>query len=373
MKRVMILDSDYPSQDNLYGDVFVHTRAKAYQKSIIVQVVSFFNSKPDYEYEGISVKHALGLDELFVLYKNFKPDAIFIHFYNRKLFQFINEIDVPVVIWVHGYEALGWYRRLFNYTLYEIIRNIHSIIIPNIRQMVGFRNLIMFSNKNKRVRFVFVSKWMKKVAEVDSFNKIENYSVIPNPINTQLFDFHVKDVEQRKKILIIRSFSSNKYANDISVNAILILSKMPFFSELKFSIYGKGRYFKTLTNPLKPFDNVLLNETFLDNSAIPNIHKQYGVFLCPTRQDAQGVSMCEAMSSGLVPITSNCTAIPEFVQANKSGFLTSSAKEVAASIVKLYNEPLLFESMSKAASIYVNKKCSFDKTIEKELSILNFE
>ena len=36
-----------------------------------------------------------------------------------------------------------------------------------------------------------------------------------------------------------------------------------------------------------------------------------GIFICPTRQDAQGVSMCEAMSSGLVPITLYNTAIPE--------------------------------------------------------------
>ena len=43
------------------------------------------------------------------------------------------------------------------------------------------------------------------------------------------------------------------------------------------------------------------------------MHKKNGIFMVPTRLDSQGVSRDEAMSSGLVPITNNVAAIPEFV------------------------------------------------------------
>jgi glycosyltransferase involved in cell wall biosynthesis len=371
LKRIMVLDSDYPGADNLYGDVFVHTRVKEYQKTAVVKVVSFFRDKKDYAYEGVSVVHAPQIQDVERIFKEFNPEYIFIHFYNRKLFGFISKVNIPVVIWVHGYEALGWYRRLFNYTLYGLLRNIHNIVLPNVKQMIGFRKLVEFSNKNNRVHFVFVSDWMRKVSQADSFSKIRNYSIIPNPINIDLFKYNLKTEQDRKRILMIRSFNSHKYANDLAVEAIKLLSGKPFFNDLQFCIYGKGKYFKTLTDPLKSFSNVSLNETFLANQEIPGVHKQYGLFLCPTRQDAQGVSMCEAMSSGLVPITSDCTAIPEFVEHLHSGLLSDNPQELADAIEKLYHDPSMFVRISKQASASIVEKCSITNIVTKELSVFN--
>ncbi len=47
----------------------------------------------------------------------------------------------------------------------------------------------------------------------------------------------------------------------------------------------------------------------------------YGVFLSPTRMDAQGVMMCEVMASGLLTISSDNTAIPEFIVDEQNGIL----------------------------------------------------
>ena len=80
--------------------------------------------------------------------------------------------------------------------------------------------------------------------------------------------------------------------------------------------------------------------------------------------------MCEAMSSGLIPITSNNTAIPEFVEDEVSGFLTNNYKEIASKIEYLYNNPKRFEEMSKSASFLINEKCSVKKVISKELEIM---
>ncbi len=367
----MVLDLDYPSENNLYGDVFVHTRVKEYKKYALVQVVSFFRAQPDYEYEGIKVVHAPSINDIFYIFNQFKPDSVFIHFYDRRLYPFIKNIEVPVIIWVHGYEALGWYRRLFNHSTYGLIRNAHNIILPNIKQMLGFRKVVEFSNKTKRIHFVFVSDWMRRTAESDALIKAKYYSLIPNPINIELFKYSSKIADNRKKILLIRSFGSRKYANDIAVDAILKLSKKSFFEDLQITIYGAGKLFKPLTEPLKQFANISLNEKFLPNHLIPQIHYHNGVFLCPTRQDAQGVSMCEAMSSGLVPITINCTAIPEFIQNKSNGLMGKNAAELADQIEYLYYNPEAFLGISKKASEFINAKCNISDIVKKEMAIIS--
>jgi glycosyltransferase involved in cell wall biosynthesis len=238
--------------------------------------------------------------------------------------------------------------------------------------MLGFRRLIKASNEGDRIHFVFVSDWMRIVAEQDSLLKVKNFSIIPNPINLKLFSYQQKLPGHRKKILILRSFNSRKYANDISVEAILQLSKKPFFEELRIAIYGKGKDFTVLTAPLKKFSNIELHERYISNVEIPEIHKHYGAFMCPTRQDAQGVSMCEAMSSGLVPLTSYSTAIPEFVEDNETGLLTSNSAELAEAVEKIYKDTELFQRLSKQASEFIGRKCSIDQIVKQELSILNF-
>ena len=97
---------------------------------------------------------------------------------------------------------------------------------------------------------------------------------------------------------------------------------------------------------------------------------QNGVFLCPTRQDAQGVSMCEAMSSGLVPVTSNNTAIPEFVEDKHSGFLnTNNPVNFADSIEFLLKNPKIFLKISKNASSSIEKICSSKIVAKLELEL----
>lgn len=94
--------------------------------------------------------------------------------------------------------------------------------------------------------------------------------------------------------------------------------------------------------------------------------------LIPTRQDAQGVSMCEAMMSGLVPVTSNNTAIPEYVPEN-CGYLTNNYKELALAIKTMYFNQDEFLQKSKNAHEFIQKKCSSKVVIERELEVIKSE
>jgi L-malate glycosyltransferase len=371
MKRIMVLDTDYPAPDFLYGDVFVHTRVKEYAKSADVRLISFFRDRNNYEYDGILVRHAPTIDQLKEEYDRYRPDILFIHFYNKGLFEFVTAVDVPVVVWVHGYEAMGWYRRWFNYELISLIPNLFHIVADSLNRMLSLRKLIHYANRTKRVHFVFVSNWLKKVVETDTFRtRIKNYSIIHNPINCSLFRYEGKHPELRKNILLIRSFEAKVYANDVAMEAIRILSLRPCFKDLQFSIFGQGRYFDVLTDRIKEFQNVFIHKTYLPNSEIPAIHDRHGIFLSPARLDTQGVSRCEAMASGLVPLTTNCTAIPEFVENEVSGFLTRSAGDLAEAMERLYNDPALFSRISHSAAQAIREKCDIGKIVKAELGLI---
>lgn len=370
--KLLIIDENYPHLDNLMGNVFVHVRAKEYAKKHQVRVVSFFRKQRCFNYEGIEIEMADSIKTIQQSIQEYNPDRILIHFYHSWMLEhIIKGSEVPVLIWVHGYEALGWYRRLFNFTLYSPV--LLSYILKNTIQQFNFRKLIHYSNASEKVRFCFVSEWMRKITEVDTLSRIKNKVILPNPIDTDLFKFSQKHPDLRKKILLLRSFETRKYANDLSIAAIHILASKPYFQDLSFTIIGKGQLFRKLTRTLINYSNVTLKETAVRQILIPVLHKEHGIFLCPTRQDAQGVSMCEAMSSGLIPITSRNTAIPEFVTDQESGFLTSSPQQIAAAIEKIYYNPDLFTAISKKSSESIKNISGFQETIKNELNFIEYE
>ncbi|PEI96075.1 glycosyltransferase family 4 protein [Bacillus pseudomycoides] len=371
----LILTHQYPKKDNLYRNGFVHQRVKAYIASNYnteVWVMKENNDEEIYYFDGVKVIE--GNKEQFNHYvKKNKIDRILVHFLLENMVEALLKvsINIPMFIWVHGYEALKWNRRLFQPWNFYSWRDLR--VRKNLKQLKAFKH---FNEKNEmeKISYIFVSNWMKKIAEQDVKTKFKKTYIIPNYINTDLFKYEKKEENQRKKILLIRSFHNRKYATDVAVNAILELSKTEKFTDLEFEIYGNGKYFNFDTRLLDKFSNVKVHNKFLTQEEIADIHKKFGVFLCPTRQDAQGVSMCEAMASGLIPITSNNTAIPEYVTHSETGFLTNNHKEIADSILKLYNNAELFTTMSKMTSDSINQICNYEETIKKELDkIINLQ
>ena len=370
--KILVIDDNYPSLTNLYGDVFAHVRIKEYKKKYIDTIVAakLTSLGENYTYEDIEVVSCNNdMKVLHTTIATFQPTIILIHFATFPIIkQVVFKYSVPFIIWVHGFEALGWYRRIFNFTT---IAHFLRYIKGNMVQLFYFRKLIKFANKSSEVTLVFVSEWMKKIAETDCFAKVDKYKIIANPINNHLFFPEEKPAELRKHILMIRPFSSKKYGTDIVTEAMLLLQQKPIFKELQFTIYGAGAFTSPLYQAFKDCNNVQIHEGFLKQTEVKALHSKHGVFFALTRQDAQGVSMCEAMSSGLVPITSNNTAIPEFVQDGYSGILTNNKpEEVSAAIEKLVLEPALFSKLSKQAAAAIILKTGIDNVASQEITLI---
>jgi len=373
--NVLLITDHYPDYHDLYRYAFIHSRLKEYKnrgQAVDVFKCSEFHPKGYSEFEGIDittgfyqeVNHAL-------LYGGY--DTVLIHFLSETIWNGIKHgvKGKKLIVWIHGAEVQPWWRREYNYSTEQQLEHAKKAS----EKRLGFwREIFTLARDSKEydIHFVFVSDYFaKEVFEDTQFTlPEEKYSIIHNYINNELFRYREKEMELRKKILSIRPFASHKYANDLTVKAIMELAKDPIFKELEFRIIGKGELFESTVKPVRKYKNVILEEKFLRQEEIATLHQDYGIFLVPTRMDSQGVSRDEAMSSGLVPITNHVAAIPEFVDRN-CGMLVDSEdyKGLAESIKILYHDPELFQRLSQNAAERVRRQSGIDNTIVKEMEL----
>jgi glycosyltransferase involved in cell wall biosynthesis len=273
-----------------------------------------------------------------------------------------------IFVWVHGFEIQPWYRRDFNNDTAQQRRAAQK---ESTARIAFWRGLLEEMPAN--LRLIFVSRMFAEQVMEDIGLRIpaEKYRVIHNPIDTTLFAYHPKPPEQRRKILSIASYSSRKYANDLSVRAIQSLANRPWFGELEFRFVGDGRLFDEVLAPLRQFGNVVIERRFLSPDELRDMYREYGVFLCPSRWDSQGVSRDEAMASGLVPVTTAVGAIPEFVNA-ECGVLAppEDFAGLAAGIESLYLDESRFATMSLNASRRVRRQSDINDIVAKEMMML---
>jgi len=377
-QKYLVLTNAYPHQNQLYRNGFIHRRVKSYQDAGVEVEIFVLNpgykEMENYRFDGVNVfRGSKSVFHHFLSENDYKK--ILIHFVSIDMIDVIKEAkpSIPLVIWIHGYEAEAWHRRWFNFlgSKQELERILNMADGYYVNQL----NLMnwLYTTKELDVKFVHISKWFKEhIAECDARAKTQNATIIPNIIDSKVFDYVEKTKDDRLKILSIRPYASRKYANDLSVQAVLELSKRPYFDRLSFAFYGDGKLFDETLKPLKKFSNVEIHKGFLQQQEIADLHKEYGVFLCPTRLDSQGVSMCEAMSSGLVAISNNITAIPEFVEHRHTGLLANPEDPIhlADQIETLFFNENLFLRLSQNAAKDIRAKCGQEVVIHNELELI---
>ena len=317
----LLVTNHYPAYDDLYRNGFVHTRVTAYkEQGVHVDVFRLRNNESlSYnEFENIDVITG-AKTTLATLLESGTYTSVLVHFLDAQMWEVLRKhIDhIKVTVWVHGAEIQPWWRREYNYSTDE---QLALGKLDSEKRMSFWRELLQPMPAN--LKLVFVSRYFAEEVMEDLGFRIpeDHYEIIHNPINTELFSYEEKPVEQRKKILSIRPYASRTYANDLSVKAIQLLAQKPFFTELEFTMIGDGPLFEETLAPLRQYPNVRIQRGYLSQSQIALTHKDFGIFLCPSRMDTQGVSRDEAMASGLVPVTSAAGAIPEFVD-QASGYV----------------------------------------------------
>ena len=372
---ILTVVGGYVSNTDKYNNTFVHARVKAYiQKGIDAKVFLLSNRKKSLHYSIEGVDVTIGnVEELASFVKSNKIEALCFHFFRADMIKALQKIKqkYPVFIFVHGNEALMWHERIFPDRLNSFVPFLKFIKYTVVNSYNIKKIKRYLKNTKHKITIVCVSEWMKKVTikNWDLSNTDCKIEIIPNIINEEVFEYCEKDEKKRYNLLMIRSFANGKYAVDKAINVIELLSRHEVFPRMNIKIVGSGRLFNKYTGRINEYPNIEIHEGFLTQEEIANVHKDYGIFLCPTRQDAQGVSMCEAMSSGLIPITSSNTAIPEFVPA-EFGIACETEQQMVDKILEIIEKPELFKELSLGVSQFIQDKCSRQKTSEIEIQLI---
>lgn len=373
----LVLAKQYPSYDDLYKYGFLHSRVRAYKNNNhIVDVFRITNNNADLgfrEFESIDVFSGNN-DNLRDILDSGQIKNIFIHLMDEKMWNIIKDYreTLKITIWLHGAEVQSWQRREFD------LSGLNESEVERKKKLadnrLSFWKKLIEEELNSNITLVFVSNTFLKEVEEDLELKIpsSNKTVIHNYVDDTIFKYTEKNTEDRLKLLSIRPYAGPKYGNDITVNALLELSKYEFFKELEVNIYGDGLEFDSINEPLIQFENIHLHKRFLSHHEIAAAHKEHGVFLNPTRWDSQGVSRDEAMSSGLVVVTNKVAAVPEFISdAEGALFGSDNVKEMVERIKEIIQNPSSFLIKSKAANERVNLQCGFENTITQEIKLMD--
>jgi len=366
----VLLTNIYPSYGNLYRNGFVHSRLRRYlEAGRRLETVTLGTAhQPEFrEFEDVDVA-VLRPADLSATLATGEARSLTVHCLLPETWDVLKTAPSlpPTTVWIHGFEIQPWWRRRFNYTSEEELEAAKDL---SETRLTMWREI--FESSPEDMHFVFVSQWFAETVFEDVGVRLPDHrwSIIHNPIDADVFPYREKTSEHRLRALSIRPYHSRVYANDLSVAAVLELKDEPWFDEMEFTFLGDGPLFEETLAPLRGLSNVTIRRGFLTHEQIAREHAAHGVLLVPTRSDTQGVSRDEAMSSGLVPVTSAVAAVPEFVD-EECAFLAPAEdhRELADALRTLHRDPERYLRMSRAAARRVRAQSGADHVVAEEMA-----
>jgi len=269
----LLLTNHYPSYDDLYRNGFVHSRVRAYRTlGVHVDVFRLRQGQVASYHEFQNVDVMTGDQEaLRKMLESGRYQRVLVHFLSPEMWDVLENFpNLQRLVWVHGAEIQPWHRRDYNY---QTEKERAKAMRESEQRMAFWRGIL--KPMAPKLKLVFVSRYCaEQVFEDLGFRLPDDaYTIIHNPIDSDLFVYRPKPAEQRKRVLSIRPYASRTYANDLSVQAIIMLSKRLCFEDLEFTLIGDGKLFEETLEPLRRFQNVNIQNVFFLMMRLPNCTK----------------------------------------------------------------------------------------------------
>ena len=370
--NILIICPSYPN-DKSYGGEFIRTRVKQFKAKGLHCCVIATSGK----YKKTIYEKRAECDLFFCFHK----DALkMIEYYSQRSINIVTHSPQYYMLpasygdrWYrslyvyHGFESRNSQRLAFNDKLYvrdaKLIENINL----NIRKSLMMSKLFKCGSSH-----IFVSNFLRKVAEIDASTSIINSHVIPNPINP-IFKYRKRNFDDTRRIIMIRSFSKLNYGTDIAIKAIeKLLESFPDLDQF-ITIAGTGILYEEQTSFLRlNYPRICFMNRHLMPEEMSELYSSHHIALCPTRFDTQGVTLCEAMLTGLVCITHAIPAIKEYSDTS-SCYMTESTNymEYCDLIHQAINEKAeTLASIGKKASANINSRFSIANTGGLEMDLI---
>lgn len=370
--RHLVIVSVYPTEENPYGNGFVHRRVKYFQSvgvRVDVAVVDRCAQPHTYEYDGVHVLVGRGPEAAELLHTR-TYESVAAHFLVRSLWEPIKDAlhGHRFFAFMHGFESRRWIRTVRNHRTQG---QIDEAIEDTLERQRFWREVL--DHPNGPERFVFVSRWWRRAAQEDMELVFpgQRSAIVHNVIDTDLYRYVPKNPEQRYRVLWVRSAANLNYGPDLAVRALEHLRGTDLWERMQVTVIGDGKHFGLFEQAFADDPRVTVERRYAVQEEIAELHRNHGLFLVPTRLDSQGVSRDEAMSSGLVAITNDAAAVREFVDeecAMVAGF--EDVDGLAEGMRRLMEDPELFLRMSAAAALRVRSQTSPEHTVEHEMRLM---
>jgi len=364
MTSVLVITAEYPTNDGKISRMFIHVRNKYYLNNDIEVSVVNFDSKKDYELDGIKVfcpksyaeEHKDKKYDILISHaSNLRNNYIFLKKYGSNFNRFI--------FFFHGHEVLKLSKEYpipYDYT------NKNSPVKRKLRDSYDWLKFKIWHGYYKKNAyksdFVFVSNWLlEKFKYYIKLNKtdLKNHVHIINNSVGEIFETNSYNIEAEKKydFITIRSYmDDSKYCVDL----VCALAKR--YPDYKFLIIGKGKYFDYNEQP----KNVEWVNRFLFHEEMLNYINESRCGLLLTREDTQGVMTCELSAYGIPVITSDIDVCREICNDLPNVRLISNNPD-KVDLNKVYHEITADVLKGK---IYRPKKYSYDNTVKKEVELI---
>ena len=184
------------------------------------------------------------------------------------------------------------------------------------------RRLVIKKSLKKSDQVIAISKSVKK-SLVNYFNiKEDKISIIYNGVNIDKFCNINKKKSEKLQIIYVGRLIKQKGVQNI----IKVLSKLPNDFDYKFKIIGKGNYRAELESEIQKYRLDDKVEFYGDRRDVPELLASSDVFIhLPEWEEGFGITIVEAMASGLICICKNSGAIPEIIDNSVNGYLVDSS------------------------------------------------
>ena len=367
--RILVVTRSYPAPGDLYKYPFVHRRVLSYiAAGHDVSVFRPSDRLGGHRFDGVACLSG-DRDSLAAHARMWRPDAIAVHGFSETMWPVIAPLAglIPIRAWLHGSEipAIARFKAQHDGTEKE-----RSAALDSLGQRCAFWRQFL-ADPPANFGLVFVSDSAARQAREDMGELLRDWTVIHNPIDTELFEYRPKPANDRFNVLMIRPFDSFGYGNDLAAAAIATLSARPGFDRLRFTIVGDGPMFDETLHSVRNLPNVRIDRRFLTQMEIAGLHRDHGIFLVPTRIDTQGVSRDEAMASGLVPVTNAAGAVTEFADHDCAALAPANdAEALADGLWEMVEDAELFARRSIAAAERVRRQSCRRLVIPQELALL---
>lgn len=174
------------------------------------------------------------------------------------------------------------------------------------------------------------------------------------------------------KILFVGWLEKSKGTDNIKdVAKYLSNSKHSY----EFHLVGDGSKRSQLEKELKhlKLEGKLFFHSWINDDQLQKLYSSCHIFFLPSWKEGLPNSLIEAMSSGLVPITTPVGNIPSILESGSNGFIcpVKDSKAMFSNINHLLSNTLDLYKMSCAAKTTAEKRFSTAKNINKLIAITN--